>query len=119
MTARLTWSVILCLCQLLSQVRVTKALRIHVHEDPSIRSESKMFSGYLFKTTYLEISQQSEVRRAISDAVDYWSSTLKARSSVNTIHVGKDCDILTDLLNLIFREAMRWPWHLDWPGLPS
>ena len=93
MTARLTWCVILCLCQLLSQVRVTQALRIHVHEDPSIRGEPKCFNIFL-RRHFLEIRQHSGVIRAISDAVDYWSSTLKVRSSsVNSILVGKDACI--------------------------
>ena len=90
MTARLTWCVILCLCQLLSQVRVSQTLKIHVHEDPSIRGEPKCFN-VLLRRHFVEIRQHSGVIRAISDAVDYWSSTLKVRSSsVNSILVGKD-----------------------------
>ncbi len=98
MTARLTWSVILCLCQLLSQVRVTQALRIHVHEDASIGGELKCFNIF-FRRHFIEIRHHSGVRRAISDMVDYWSSTLKVRSSsVNSIHVGKDAPLDLTLL---------------------
>ena len=63
-----------------------------------------------FQNVYLlEIRQHSEVRRAVSDAVDYWSSTLKARSSVGTIHVGKNPHLDIILLTL-------WPLERQCAG---
>ena len=83
-----------CPGQLFAQSRLRNnnkaGFRIHLHEDQSISSIDWSFISTLY-SSFIGISKEkrSIVRQAVNEAVEYWSSTLKARRTVKKILIGE------------------------------